>query len=193
MGSWKFSIRPSKNAAYNVSIKPLVGFYAHRSTSKPKNARSKRALDARQPKEIEDARTTVFVKGTHTGEVLNSVMRELVSVIIIYPFPSPAKIESLDGSKTSSCNRIQQKKSNSSFWHYYFNFNFVSRVLGEQKRCFHVCGWTDDKKTSTWINICADVRWEGVGHDRGWGWQLGRNGGFQGNSFLAGLHPSSFT
>ncbi|KAF4615191.1 hypothetical protein D9613_003412 [Agrocybe pediades] len=49
-------------------------------TIKPKNARSKRALDARQPKEIEDPRTAIFVKGTHTGEVLNNVMRELMAL-----------------------------------------------------------------------------------------------------------------
>ncbi|KAJ7207294.1 Brix domain-containing protein [Mycena haematopus] len=47
---------------------------------KPKNARSKRALDARLPKEVEDPRTTVFVRGTHTGEVLNHVMRDLMAL-----------------------------------------------------------------------------------------------------------------
>jgi hypothetical protein len=45
---------------------------------KPKNARSKRALEAREPKEVEDPRTAIFVKGTHTGEKLNVVMKELV-------------------------------------------------------------------------------------------------------------------
>ncbi|KAJ6493668.1 Brix domain-containing protein [Mycena vitilis] len=49
-------------------------------TIKPKNARSKRALDARLPKEVEDARTTLFVRGTHTGEVLNAVMRDLMAL-----------------------------------------------------------------------------------------------------------------
>ncbi|KAJ7043499.1 Brix-domain-containing protein [Mycena alexandri] len=49
-------------------------------TIKPKNARSKRALDARLPKEVEDPRTTVFVRGTHTGEVLNGVMRDLMAL-----------------------------------------------------------------------------------------------------------------
>ncbi|PPQ70017.1 hypothetical protein CVT26_013305 [Gymnopilus dilepis] len=49
-------------------------------TVKPKNARSKRALEARQPKEIEDPRTAIFVKGTHTGEVLNNVMKELMAL-----------------------------------------------------------------------------------------------------------------
>ncbi|KAI0066300.1 Brix-domain-containing protein [Artomyces pyxidatus] len=47
---------------------------------KAKNARSKRALEAREPKEIEDARTTVFVRGTHTGEVLNGAMKELMAL-----------------------------------------------------------------------------------------------------------------
>jgi hypothetical protein len=45
---------------------------------KPKNARSKRALEAREPKEVEDARTVIFVKGTSTGDVLNGAMKELV-------------------------------------------------------------------------------------------------------------------
>ena len=48
---------------------------------KPKNARSKRALEAREPKEVEDPRTAVFVKGTHTGELINNVMKELVSQV----------------------------------------------------------------------------------------------------------------
>ncbi|KAF8896661.1 Brix domain-containing protein [Infundibulicybe gibba] len=47
---------------------------------KPKNARSKRALDARLPKEVEDVRTAIFVKGTHTGETLNVVMKELMAL-----------------------------------------------------------------------------------------------------------------
>jgi hypothetical protein len=49
-----------------------------RSLRKPKNARSKRALEAREPKEIETPRTAIFVKGTHTGERLNAAMQELV-------------------------------------------------------------------------------------------------------------------
>lgn len=48
------------------------------SLRKPKNARSKRALEAREPKEVEDPRTAIFVKGTHTGERLNAAMQELV-------------------------------------------------------------------------------------------------------------------
>jgi len=47
---------------------------------KPKNARSKRALVAREPKEVEDPRTVVFVRGTHTGEVVSGVMKDLMAL-----------------------------------------------------------------------------------------------------------------
>lgn len=46
--------------------------------SKPKNARSKRAMEAREPKEVEDPRTVIFVRGTRTGEAVNSAMKDLV-------------------------------------------------------------------------------------------------------------------
>ena len=45
---------------------------------KPKNARSKRALQAREPKEVEDPRTAIFVKGTHAGEKVDAAMKEMV-------------------------------------------------------------------------------------------------------------------
>ncbi|KAI0259949.1 Brix-domain-containing protein [Gloeopeniophorella convolvens] len=47
---------------------------------KPKNSRSKRAMEARDPKEVEDPRTVIFVRGTHTGEVVNRVMKELMAL-----------------------------------------------------------------------------------------------------------------
>ena len=71
----------------------------------PKNARSKRAMDARQPKEIEDPRTAIFVKGTHTGEVLNGAMKELVRHI----YPSSNLIisyDTVDGSQTTQRNLL---------------------------------------------------------------------------------------
>ncbi|KAG8925752.1 rRNA-binding ribosome biosynthesis protein rpf2 [Tulasnella sp. 408] len=49
-------------------------------TVKPRNARVKRALAAREPKEVEDARTAVFVKGTTGSEVLNGVMKDLLAL-----------------------------------------------------------------------------------------------------------------
>jgi len=72
-----------RNATYNVRIclyrKKVSDLY----NSKPKNARSKRVLDARQLKEVEDAQTASSVKGTHSSEVLNSVMKELVRALEI--------------------------------------------------------------------------------------------------------------
>ncbi|KAI0274391.1 Brix-domain-containing protein [Russula aff. rugulosa BPL654] len=47
---------------------------------KPKNARSKRALEARESKEVEDPRTVIFVRGTHTGEVVKGVMKDLMAL-----------------------------------------------------------------------------------------------------------------
>ncbi|TBU29219.1 Brix-domain-containing protein [Dichomitus squalens] len=49
-------------------------------TVKPKNARSKRALQAREPKEVEDPRVAIFVKGTHAGEKVTAVMKELMAL-----------------------------------------------------------------------------------------------------------------
>ncbi|KAG6897054.1 hypothetical protein C0992_004463 [Termitomyces sp. T32_za158] len=37
-------------------------------------------MDARLPKEVEDPRTTIFVKGTHTGETINAVMKDLMAL-----------------------------------------------------------------------------------------------------------------
>ena len=36
-------------------------------------------MEARASKEVEDPRVAIFVKGTHVGELLNNVMKELVS------------------------------------------------------------------------------------------------------------------
>jgi len=36
-------------------------------------------MDAREPKEVEDGKTVIFVRGQHTGEVLNGVLKDLVS------------------------------------------------------------------------------------------------------------------
>ncbi|KIJ63441.1 hypothetical protein HYDPIDRAFT_176106 [Hydnomerulius pinastri MD-312] len=73
-------------------------------TVKPRNARSKRALEAREPKEVEDARTAIFVRGTHTGEVVNAAMTELMALKrpnaisfsrknVIRPFEDAASLE----------------------------------------------------------------------------------------------------
>ncbi|THH32097.1 hypothetical protein EUX98_g2098 [Antrodiella citrinella] len=73
-------------------------------TIKPKNARSKRALDARESKEVEDARQALFVKGTHTGEKVNGAMKDLLALKrphaisfskknTVRPFEDPASLD----------------------------------------------------------------------------------------------------
>ncbi|QRV84515.1 Brix domain protein [Ceratobasidium sp. AG-Ba] len=47
---------------------------------KPRNAASKRALEARAPREIEDEKTVIFVKGTHVGERVTGVMKDLMAL-----------------------------------------------------------------------------------------------------------------
>ncbi|KAH9807926.1 Brix domain-containing protein [Melampsora americana] len=46
-------------------------------TVKPKNARSKRALQAREPKLIEDSKTSIFIKSTQTSEKVRIALSEL--------------------------------------------------------------------------------------------------------------------
>jgi ribosome production factor 2 len=46
-------------------------------------------MEARSPKEVEDARTCIFVRGTHTGEVAGNAMKELVRRHPIYSFYPP--------------------------------------------------------------------------------------------------------
>ena len=43
---------------------------------KPRNQRSKRALDAREPKAIENDKTTIFVRGQKCSETVKSCMKD---------------------------------------------------------------------------------------------------------------------
>lgn len=47
---------------------------------KPKNARSKRALEKRESKELESAKTAIFVKGNRTSDKVNMAMVELAAL-----------------------------------------------------------------------------------------------------------------
>ncbi|CCV00684.1 unnamed protein product [Malassezia sympodialis ATCC 42132] len=49
-------------------------------TVKPKNARSKRALEKRESKEHENAKTAIFVKGTKTSDKVNLALAELAAL-----------------------------------------------------------------------------------------------------------------
>ena len=69
-------------------------------------------MDAREPKEIEDPRMAIFVKGTHTGEVVNGVMKELVRTST--PLQSYTHIEYFiflaDGTQTPQRYLLLQEK-----------------------------------------------------------------------------------
>ncbi|WFD36910.1 rRNA-binding ribosome biosynthesis protein rpf2 [Malassezia cuniculi] len=47
---------------------------------KPKNARSKRALEKRESKELESAKTAIFVKGNRTSDKVNMALVELAAL-----------------------------------------------------------------------------------------------------------------
>ena len=44
---------------------------------KPKNQRSKRALEAREPKAIENAKSAIFIRGPKSSEMVMKAMRDL--------------------------------------------------------------------------------------------------------------------
>lgn len=84
-------------------------------------------MEARLPKELEDPRTCLFVKGTHTGEIVNHAMKELVRYSDIC-LADPSECFLLDDPETSKCNYIQQEKRDPPI-RLLVGFSVVSRVL----------------------------------------------------------------
>ena len=70
----------SRNVRHSSRFCAVENVDGQSTIRKPKNARSKRALEARESKEVEDPRTVIFVRGTHTGEVVNGAMKDLVRI-----------------------------------------------------------------------------------------------------------------
>lgn len=65
-------------------------------------------MDAREPKEVEDPRTAIFVKGTHTGETLNATMKELVRSLKL---SSPSSLNyDIDGPQTAARDLVFEKE-----------------------------------------------------------------------------------
>ena len=56
----------------------------------------------------------------------------------------------------------------------------VSRVLVAEERCECVCIGSEHQETTGWDNLCADIRWASVGHDRSWSGRIPRNERVQG-------------
>ena len=53
--------------------------------SKPKNQRVKRALEKRDPKLVENDKTTMVIKGGHTSDTVSEALKDLVW-LVIFPF-----------------------------------------------------------------------------------------------------------
>ena len=60
------------------SAKPGAAISAGRITRKPRNAKAKRVMLARDPKVAEDDRGALFMRGTHTNELITEVLKDLV-------------------------------------------------------------------------------------------------------------------
>jgi ribosome production factor 2 len=70
-------------------------------------------MEAKLPKEIEDERTVVFVKGTKTGDIVNGVMKDLMALKrpnaisfskknTVHPFESTESLEFWSGKNDAS-------------------------------------------------------------------------------------------
>ncbi len=46
---------------------------------KPRNARAKRVMLAREPKMQEEERSALYMRGTHTSEEITEILKDLVS------------------------------------------------------------------------------------------------------------------
>ncbi|OMJ09052.1 Ribosome production factor 2-like protein [Smittium culicis] len=82
-------------------------------TVKPKNARSKRALDKRSSKVIENPKNTIFIRGSQTSQIIQNALKDLYSLKKpialnfskkneIHPFDDETKLEFLCKKNDSS-------------------------------------------------------------------------------------------
>ncbi len=55
---------------------------------KPRNARAKRVMLAREPKVQEDERAALFMRGTHTSEEITEILKDLVSQSLVFSQPT---------------------------------------------------------------------------------------------------------
>ncbi|KAJ2915472.1 hypothetical protein MD484_g4927, partial [Candolleomyces efflorescens] len=74
-------------------------------------------MESREPKEVEDPRSVIFVKGTHTGETLNAVFKDLMALKRPHgiSFNKKNQIHPFDAS-TSSGSSSSSSVSSLEFW-----------------------------------------------------------------------------
>lgn len=99
-------------------------------TRKPRNARSKRALEKRDAKESENAKSALFVHGLRTGDKVNEAMRELAALkkpdVIMFnkknditPFDDPSSLEFFSAKNDASLFVVgsnQKKRRDNLVW-----------------------------------------------------------------------------
>ena len=121
---------------------------------KPKNARSKRALEAREPKEVEDARIVVFVKGSHSGEKVTHAMKDLVRLLPLVTGQDilPIILIYADGSEETRQYLILQEKCCPTIRGCLF-----PRLLVAKERRESFCGGPEHEEAAEWVDVCEDV------------------------------------
>ncbi|PWN53312.1 Brix-domain-containing protein [Violaceomyces palustris] len=84
-------------------------------TTKPKNARSKRALEKKEAKEVENTKTAIFVRGPRTSEKVNVALTELNALKKPHSIPFSKKNDVLPFEDTSSLEFWSSKNDASLF------------------------------------------------------------------------------
>ena len=92
-------------------------------TSKPRNARSKRALEKREPKAIENPKTCLFLRGTTCSQIVQDALNELYALRVplakkfskknpVHPFDDASSLEFFSEKNDASllCFGSSQKK-----------------------------------------------------------------------------------
>jgi ribosome production factor 2 len=85
------------------------------SISKPRNARSKRALQKREAKEFESCKKAIFVRGPHSSEKVSTALKEFSSLKKPHSIPFNKKNEIVPFEDASSLEFFGKKNDASLF------------------------------------------------------------------------------
>lgn len=85
------------------------------SIAKPRNARSKRALQKREAKEYESCKTAIFVRGPHSSEKVSTALKEFSSLKKPHSIPFNKKNEIVPFEDASSLEFFGKKNDASLF------------------------------------------------------------------------------
>ncbi|CAD6884547.1 unnamed protein product [Tilletia controversa] len=123
-------------------------------TKKPKNARSKRALENREAKERENPKTAIFVRASRTSDTVNTALRELGALKkpeaiafnkknAILPFEDDASLCFFSQKNDASLLLIgssQKKRKDNLIWVRMFDYQGVTKPGLGLRPLFHFSG-----------------------------------------------------